>query len=51
MADASTRFIADTIDCGTLTSAEVTSLNGQSPYGVWGALGTRVGRETGVNIE
>jgi prepilin-type N-terminal cleavage/methylation domain-containing protein/prepilin-type processing-associated H-X9-DG protein len=51
MADASTRFIADTIDCGTLTSAEVTSLNGKSPYGVWGALGTRVGRETGVEIE
>ena len=49
MADASTRFIVDSIDCGTLTTAEVTSLNGRSPYGVWGALGTRVGRETGVS--
>jgi prepilin-type processing-associated H-X9-DG protein len=51
MADASTRFIADTIDCGTLTAAEVTSLNGKSPYGVWGALGTRIGRETGIGVD
>jgi len=44
MADASTRFIADTIDCGTLTAGEPTTLDGKSPYGVWGALGTRASK-------
>ena len=40
MADASTRFIVNSIDCGTITAAEVTAANAQSPYGVWGAMGT-----------
>jgi len=48
MADGSTRFILDTIDCGNLTAAEVTSVSGKSPYGVWGALGTRRGGDTAV---
>jgi prepilin-type processing-associated H-X9-DG protein len=43
MADGAVRFIVESIDCGTLTSPEVTS--GRSPYGVWGALGTRAGSE------
>ena len=41
MADGSCRWINDNIDTGDLTKPEVTS--GPSPYGVWGALGTRSG--------
>jgi prepilin-type N-terminal cleavage/methylation domain-containing protein/prepilin-type processing-associated H-X9-DG protein len=48
MADGSARFIAETIDCGDLTAAEVTNLGSKSPYGVWGALGTRRGGESAV---
>jgi hypothetical protein len=44
LADASVRFVADSIDTGNLTAPEVSS--GPSPYGVWGALGTRSGGET-----
>jgi prepilin-type N-terminal cleavage/methylation domain-containing protein len=43
MADASVRFITDEINVGDLTLPEVVS--GPSPYGVWGALGTRSGGE------
>jgi hypothetical protein len=43
MADASVRFISDTIDSGNLTAGAPTS--GQSPYGVWGAMGSRDGGE------
>jgi len=46
--DGSTHFISDTIDTGNLAASEVTS--GPSPYGVWGALGTRDGQETGVSF-
>ncbi len=41
--DGSVRFISQTIDTGNLTLPEVTS--GPSPYGVWGALGSRSGGE------
>ncbi|MHC2070579.1 DUF1559 family PulG-like putative transporter [Bremerella sp. T1] len=44
MADASVQFIPETIDTGNLTAAEATS--GISPYGVWGALGSKAGGET-----
>ncbi|TWT39276.1 DUF1559 domain-containing protein [Blastopirellula retiformator] len=44
MGDASVQFIPNTIDTGNLTSAESTS--GPSPYGVWGALGSKAGGET-----
>ncbi|QDS89971.1 putative major pilin subunit [Rosistilla ulvae] len=44
LVDGSVRFIAETIDTGDTTLPEATS--GPSPYGVWGALGTRHGRET-----
>lgn len=44
MADGSVRFINETIDCGNLSSAYMTS--GASPYGVWGALGSKAGGET-----
>ena len=43
-ADGSVRFVSETIDCGDLTSLEVTS--GKSPYGVWGACATPAGSET-----
>jgi prepilin-type N-terminal cleavage/methylation domain-containing protein/prepilin-type processing-associated H-X9-DG protein len=42
MADGAVRFISDNIDTGNLGTG-VTS--GPSPYGVWGALGTRASNE------
>jgi len=44
MVDGSVRFVGNNIDTGNLGVA--TTLNGRSPYGVWGALGTRMGGET-----
>jgi len=44
MADGAVRFISENINTGSLSSAEVTT--GPSPYGVWGALGTKDGAET-----
>ncbi len=46
MSDGATRFINNSIDTGNL-SAALPAINGsgRSPYGVWGALGTRNGRE------
>ncbi|WP_207622158.1 DUF1559 domain-containing protein [Alienimonas californiensis] len=41
--DGSVSFISETIDTGNLTAGEPTS--GKSPYGTWGALGTRAGGE------
>lgn len=43
MVDGSCRFISDQIDTGNLSLPEVT--NGPSPYGVWGALGSKAGGE------
>lgn len=44
MTDGSVHFISDNIDSGNLAAPELTS--GMSPYGVWGALGTKSGGET-----
>jgi len=44
LADASVRFVSQTIDTGDLSAACVTS--GQSPYGVWGRVGSKAGGET-----
>ena len=42
LADGSTRFIATDIDTGNLSQAPIAADgSGESPYGVWGALGTR----------
>ena len=53
MVDGSVKFISETIDTGAIGAAgdgsgldETTPVNGRSPYGVWGALGTRAGGET-----
>jgi type II secretory pathway pseudopilin PulG len=40
MADGATRFIVDQIDAGSQVS-EQTTVSGSSPYGVWGAMGSR----------
>ncbi|MDO4587050.1 MAG: DUF1559 domain-containing protein [Planctomycetia bacterium] len=44
MMDGSVRFISDTVDCGNMNAPQ--PLAGQSPYGVWGALGSVNGRES-----
>ncbi len=44
MGDGSVRTISESIDCGN-GSATGTSLNGPSPFGVFGALGSRLGGE------
>jgi prepilin-type N-terminal cleavage/methylation domain-containing protein/prepilin-type processing-associated H-X9-DG protein len=47
MADGSVRFISDTIDTGNLASAETAQTGDRiSPYGVWGAIGSKNGGET-----
>jgi prepilin-type N-terminal cleavage/methylation domain-containing protein len=45
MGDGAIRFIADSIDVGNLNAA-ATGLSGASPFGVFGAMGTREGGET-----
>lgn len=45
LADGSVRFISDSIDTGNLTVPASQAMF-TSPYGVWGALGTRNGNET-----
>ncbi len=48
MADGSVRFISDTIDCGGINSSQLVKsyLNGPSPFGVWGAMGSVNGGES-----
>ncbi|MHC2069256.1 DUF1559 family PulG-like putative transporter [Bremerella sp. T1] len=41
--DGSVKFIPDTIDTGNLTAGQTTSA--RSPYGVWGAMGSKAGGE------
>ncbi|MDO4559251.1 MAG: DUF1559 domain-containing protein, partial [Planctomycetia bacterium] len=45
MADASVRFVGDSVDCGSSTTV-LSSLGVQSPRGVWGAIHTSRARET-----
>jgi len=44
-ADGAVAFIADTIDTGTMTTVVSNTSSIPSPYGVWGALGTKAGGE------
>ncbi|QEL13722.1 DUF1559 family PulG-like putative transporter [Limnoglobus roseus] len=51
MSDGSVRFVRDTIAAGTETiAADGATITGFSPYGVWGAMGTRNGGEV-VSID
>ncbi|MCO8121347.1 DUF1559 domain-containing protein [Stieleria sp. TO1_6] len=43
MFDGSVRFITDSIDSGDVNAAQVTT--GNSPYGIWGAMGSPQGKE------
>ena len=43
MADGAVRFVSETINTGDISAAEKTF--GASPYGVWGAMGTKKGGE------
>lgn len=47
MADGAVRFVSDSIEAGDSTSPVVTSSRAglPSPYGLWGALGTRASKE------
>ena len=45
MADGSVQFISQSIDTGNITVNDVATPSGPSPYGVWGALGSRSGGE------
>ena len=49
MSDGAVRFVSSTIDVGNLSAPSVSPLNdnagSESPYGVWGAMGTRAGKE------
>jgi type II secretory pathway pseudopilin PulG len=49
LADGSCRFFSETINCGNLNVSSLNVkayYNGQSPFGVWGALGSINGAET-----
>ena len=44
MADASVRFVMQTIDTGNLAATPpAPGTTGKSPYGAWGAMGTKNG--------
>ncbi len=47
MTDGAVRFVSENIDGGNAAAAlPTTTSTGQSPYGVWGALGTRSANDT-----
>lgn len=49
MGDGAVRFVADNIDAGNQSAnadSAGTPLNSQSPFGIWGAMGSRCGGET-----
>ena len=50
MCDGSVRFFDDSIDAGNVNTATIQTIRstGPSPYGVWGALGTRAGGDLGA---
>ena len=49
MVDGSVRFVSDTVDCGTLSYGRC-KRSGASNFGVWGAMGSRDGGETGSTL-
>lgn len=51
MADGAVRFVTENINTGnTATVPPRYDAQGPSPYGVWGALGTRMGGETNASL-
>lgn len=46
MADASVRFVSDTINYGSVTAATALKTTGKSDFGVWGAMGSMDGGES-----
>ena len=49
MGDGAVRFVTDNVDAGDQSKSADSGtfkLNAQSPYGVWGAMGSRRGGET-----
>lgn len=51
MADGSVRFISENINAGDISvTAPAPTAGGPSPYGVWGALGTKSGGEVTANF-
>lgn len=47
LGDGSVRFVSNNIDTGNIAAiAPAETVSGPSPYGVWGALGTKAGGET-----
>ena len=49
MLDGAVWFVSQTIDAGNRSASELLTTAGASPYGVWGALGTRAGGESGLS--
>lgn len=47
MGDGAIRFVGNTIDTGNLGVGTLSSRGGPSRYGVWGALGSRAGGDSG----
>ena len=45
MGDGSVRFVTSSIEAGNSSMASLNNLRGPSPYGLWGAMGTRSGQE------
>jgi len=45
LADGAVRFITESVDTGNLALPDLRTMGGQSPYGVWGALGSIRGSE------
>jgi len=48
MCDGATRFVADTVDTGDQITADTYNYKGQSIRGIWGAMGSANGKESGV---
>ncbi|MBT6920300.1 MAG: DUF1559 domain-containing protein [Planctomycetaceae bacterium] len=46
MADGGTKFVNDNIDSGNSSQKIGSAASGQSPYGVWGAMGSKAGGES-----
>ncbi|EMI43160.1 DUF1559 domain-containing protein [Rhodopirellula sp. SWK7] len=57
MADGAIKFVTDSIEAGNQSSAQVGNgaaylpAGSQSPFGLWGALGTRASKETNTSLE